>query len=36
MVYKDFQKHYESLIFIDDFLEEIVNSRVQVLYSAWF
>jgi hypothetical protein len=34
MVYRDFQKYYDSFIFVDDFLEERVNSRIQVLYIA--
>jgi hypothetical protein len=30
----DFQKYYDSVIFIDDFLEEIVNTKLKVVYIA--
>jgi hypothetical protein len=32
----DFQKHYDSFIFIDDFLEEIAESQLKVLHITWF
>jgi hypothetical protein len=32
MVYMDFQKHYDSSIFIIDFLEEMVDSQLEVFY----
>jgi hypothetical protein len=30
----DFQKHYKSFCFIDDFLEEMVDSQLEVFYIA--
>jgi hypothetical protein len=36
MVCMDFKNLYDSFIFIDDFLEEIVDSSLKVFYIAWF
>jgi hypothetical protein len=36
MVCMDFQKHYDSFIFITDFLKEIVDSQLKAFYIAWF
>jgi hypothetical protein len=32
----DFQKHYDSFIFIHDFLEEILDRQLEVFLIAWF
>jgi hypothetical protein len=36
MVCMHFQKQYDILIFIYDFLEEIVDSQLEIFYIAWF
>jgi hypothetical protein len=33
-VYSYFQRHYDSFIFIQDILEEIVDSQIKVSYIA--
>jgi hypothetical protein len=32
----DFQKQYDRFIFVDDFLNEVVDSRFKLFYIAWF
>jgi hypothetical protein len=34
MVFVDFQKHYDSYIFTDNYLQEIVDSQCEVFYFA--
>jgi hypothetical protein len=36
MVCTDFQKHYDSFVFIYDFLKEVVDSQLKVFYIASF